>query len=467
MNQKIFSRMFALLLCLCLLPLSALAVSAEDDMTVTRSDFSLQVGGNADAFPQGQQSSLEAWEIYLKKIKLQGTVDTQRFLQPFSRVYFDGGLYLKDTMRLPFEYDGYYSFRYIKSPALAGSSVHFQMFNFFEFMLKPYYFMDVKTPYLALLMYPEASYIMAETFLAPIDEALAGEGSREVSYDALYALCEQLSAIAYEDIDYNQIYIYFTTMFIDLYSDDMYSADVVLEFLYSLESTLEYLDPEQKGMQITVDGDDETYTIGDTVVLSKTATSVNVHIPTPNGSDISFEYRYTSKDVGADLYMNFTWIMDEVTQVEAVLDAQDLPKEGETEAIGTVSLSLDGALRRENPLAGDFAFRYSRDAQEMPYNMSLGIDWIHPQTNEPALTLLYKAAMEQLDESALVDRPYDNQEDFFCLNESSLAEYEERFVKSIALAVMPFVIELPADIMADAIGLLNGDTSLLMLFGVY
>ena len=60
--------------------------------------------------------------------------DSQYFLQPVERLYVNGGVYLDNELRVPFEYDNYYTtFRYLRSPVLDGASVHFQFLNFFQF----------------------------------------------------------------------------------------------------------------------------------------------------------------------------------------------------------------------------------------------------------------------------------------------------------------------------------------------
>ena len=60
------------------------------------------------------------WEAFLSKLSLEGVIDVQRFLTNASRVYFDGGLCLNGKMTLPFVYDGYHSYRYVRADALRG-----------------------------------------------------------------------------------------------------------------------------------------------------------------------------------------------------------------------------------------------------------------------------------------------------------------------------------------------------------
>ncbi|MDD3336711.1 MAG: hypothetical protein PHI98_14570, partial [Eubacteriales bacterium] len=92
-------RLFALLLCLCLLPVTALG--EEPDMSVTRSDFQLSFKLHADAFPPDGQTDFSGWEEFLQKLSLEGVADTQRLLDPFDRAYFEGDLKLNGRSVIP------------------------------------------------------------------------------------------------------------------------------------------------------------------------------------------------------------------------------------------------------------------------------------------------------------------------------------------------------------------------------
>ena len=206
------TRILALCLCICLLPVVAFADRFEDvnDGTpVTHSDLELSFRLYADGYPDDGLMHYQDWENFLNKLGLRGSMDTQSFPNPFDRVYFDGGLYLNDKLTIPFEYDGYSSFRYVRSPALGGASVHFQMFNFFQFMLKPYFYMYMPTQYIALLLYPEAAVELWNRYTQPVTESIAGK--KNVSYADLLALCEKLNNVVLED-DYDKAYYFFTCL---------------------------------------------------------------------------------------------------------------------------------------------------------------------------------------------------------------------------------------------------------------
>ena len=65
----------------------------------------------------------------------------------------------------------------------------------------------------------------------------------------------------------------------------------------------------------------------------------------------------------------------------------------------------------------------------------------------------------------LADKTYDNQDDFFHLNESFIEEYKQRFLPTLALAALPIVVEMPAGIISDVVPFLY-ETGLLAFMGI-
>ena len=154
MKHRLFSRLCALALTLCLLaPLTpAGADTYLPDGEVTHADFSLGLSLHADGFP-ASTAHLADGETFLNKLRLRGSTDILALFTPDSRTYLKGALQLNGKDQIPFVLDGYHSYRYLISPALNNEPIFFQMHNFLEFMLKPYYYMELPTQYLALLLY--------------------------------------------------------------------------------------------------------------------------------------------------------------------------------------------------------------------------------------------------------------------------------------------------------------------------
>ena len=67
--------------------------------------------------------------------------------------------------------------------------------------------------------------------------------------------------------------------------------------------------------------------------------------------------------------------------------------------------------------------------------------------------------------TALVERAYDDQEDFFHLNESFIEEYKERFLPTLALAAAPIALEVPAGVLSDVIAYMD-ETGILAFMGI-
>jgi hypothetical protein len=84
----------------------------------------------------------------------------------------------------------------------------------------------------------------------------------------------------------------------------------------------------------------------------------------------------------------------------------------------------------------------------MPCHFSLEADWLHPATGKPALSLYYDADRMEANHSLFVEAAYP-QEDFFSLNEGSIAEYRERYLPTLTLALIPVALEMPADAWED------------------
>jgi len=461
--KSTFTRILALCLCICLLPVYAFAESRFEDVNdgtpVTHSDLELSFHLYADGYPDDGLMHYKDWETFLSKLSLRGSMDTQSFPNPFDRVYFDGGLYLNNKLTIPFEYDGYSSFRYLRSPALGGASIHFQMFNFFQFMLKPYYYMYMPTNYIGLLLYPEAAVEMWQKYAKPVAEAAAGEGDRLISYEALSALAAQLNDIILVD-DYSKAYYFITCLLTELGMD--WTA---LDKLAAWDVLLGYLDPDGKGMTIAASENAETWTVGETVIYEKAVSEDGVnhalYLPDPDGYEFSVEICQTSSDVTADLLILLDG--EEYFRVSAGIDG--LPAEGQLSAQGNAWAEFAGSALYEEIAPVHFQFDYSRTADAKPYDLSLSVNLINNETQRPCLGFDYKAAVQELPYTALVERAYDNQDDFFHLNESFLEEHKERFMTTLALAAAPIALELPAGVISDAIAYMD-ETGILAFLGI-
>jgi len=69
------------------------------------------------------------------------------------------------------------------------------------------------------------------------------------------------------------------------------------------------------------------------------------------------------------------------------------------------------------------------------------------------------------DESALVDRTYDNQNDFFHLNDNYLEEYKRDFALPLAFTAAPVLAEMPSGVLNDILRFCD-ETGILATLGI-
>ncbi|MCE5342825.1 MAG: hypothetical protein LLF96_04445 [Eubacteriales bacterium] len=499
MKHTFLARLCALALTLCLAAAPALSHAETwlPDGEVTHADFTLGLQLHADAFPQSQ-AHLNDWETFLRKLSLRGSMDALAMFTPNSRVYLDAALQLNGEDQFPFVYDGYYSYRYLLSPALGGEILYFQMYNFLEFMLKPYYYMELPTQYLALLLYPNAAYWLGDSYYTPVAEmltqarenalaaqeeasasAVAGandpttilvaspadaqedELTYNIPYEDLYELCETLDLIVNDDVDLSRAYFFFTCLLTDLYASDM-----TLEILGNLEYELDALDPDQNGMTVVQTPDSLTCTIGDTSVFTQTsdgdATAFTLTLPTAEGYELTLNYRWTPSATGAALSAALGVTSDGEQAILLTAEGEGLPQEGDLDGEGSLTLGVSGAMLESEPSPQTFTFAWSRDAAQKPYTLGATLNWLHPDTGKPALTLVFNGKLSTVDKSVFVDGDYP-QNDFFSLNETYLEGYKERLMKTMILKLTPIALEMPAGVIDDIFRFAD-DTDILVSF---
>jgi hypothetical protein len=525
----------ALVLFLTLAPALSNAETWLPEGEVTHADFTLGFQLHADAFPQST-AHLSDWETFLQKLTLRGSMDALAMFTPNSRVYLDGALQLNGEDQFPFTYDGYYSYRYLLSPAFSGEVLYFQMYNFLEFMLKPYYYMELPTQYLALLMYPEAAYWLGDSYYKPVAELLAqakddaltqqteaavtpvaasatpettvtdtavaettvadtaatdtvaqgasvgviggadgptaifvstpGSAAAEtliytIPYEDLYELCETLDLIVNDDTDLSRAYYFFTCLLTDLYASDM-----ALEILGNLEYELDALDPEQNGMTVVQTADTLTCTIGDTVVFTRSSTesetAMILTLPTAEGYVLTLDYRLTPSATGAALSVALGVTSDGEQAILLTAQGEGLPQEGDLSGEGKLTVAASGTALQSDVTPQTFTFAWSRDAAQKPYKLTATINWLHPATGLPAISILVDGTLSTVDRSVFKDGSYP-QNDFFSLNESFLEGYKERLMKTVALKLAPIVLQMPSGVIDDLFRFAD-DTDILVSF---
>ena len=473
MKHSRFVRLMALLLTICLLPTAALAygeVPVYQD-PVTRTDLQLNLKVVPEGFPEGTAADLKGWQEFLDKISFRGVLDSQNVLTDKVRGWFDGGLYVKEDLIVPFQVDVYFAFRYMISQAIKGESMFFKMENFLEFMMKPRYFMDLPTDYIALLMYPEATLDMRDRFYTPLAKLCQGKGDRTVSYDDLYDL-----ALSWEDMYMNdgdddyKMYFFFTCLLYQLgINYDVYDK------IGEMTAWLDVLDPEAAGMTITEKGGVATYTIGEYEVFTTDLDSTRnftLTLPDENGNLLTF----TSKENLHDDWNGDDWWMElaitlapeeeggeRENYLTLTVDCHDVPLRQLYLTGGSISISGDGSALQE-PFQADFRLYMERTDIQKPNSTKLSLHYLHPQTSQVCFAADLVLNMSEVPFTVLQERDYP-QEDLFHLNDEYLERIKENYIPSLAVSFLPVIAQMPAGVINDILRFAE-ETDILVSLGI-
>lgn len=471
MKRNLFTSLITLLLCFALLPGCALAYGDVPvfKVPVTRADMTITFDVHADAFPDDGAADYKGWETFLNKLAVKGKLDLQQPLTDDVRAWFDGGLYVKDSMTIPFQVDVYMKYRYLISRALRDESMYFQMDNFFEFMMKPRYYLELPTNLIALFLYPEASLTMRDRYYTPIAELCWGEGDRTVAYDDLYDLCLKWEDLYMNDADDTYKLYYFVTLL--LY--DLGINYDVYDQLGMMTDYLDLMDPEGKGLIITSKDGRETYTLGDTVVFVREigeARNFTLTLPNAEGSMLTLiSEEHLGSWEGDDLQLTLAITRqpeeggDPVNYLTLVLDMDDVPLREHYETNGTIRFTAEGEALSE-PFAADLRLICFRNDLDLPNFNRWTLSYMHPQTGKPCFTA--QAEMWQTEESyAVLQEHAYPQEDIFHLNDEYLQRVKSRYIPSVAVCALPLLAEMPAGVINDIIRF-AGETNLLATLGL-
>jgi hypothetical protein len=344
--------------------------------------------------------------------------------------------------------------------------------------------MELPTQYLALLLYPNATYYLAESYYTPVSEmiaeareeagatletdsyldaeaenepdaadeteALAAQGlTYVIPYERLYELCEGLDYVTTDDDGYYRVYYYFDTLLAALYA-----SEIMTDTLSNLEAVLDVLDPEQNGMTVVETGESLTCTIGQTEVFRKTVTGgvteISLRLPVPLNYELTFDYRRENTGNENRISASASVVNEGALAVSLTLTGEGLPAEGALGGEGSVTAVMDGYVFEQVPPAQTIAFRWSRTAAQLPYELSLTADWINPQTGLPALSVYFNGSLSARDKSVFQEVVYE-QNDFFGLNDMFLREHKERWAKTIGLYLLPIALQMPGGVIDDMV----------------
>lgn len=417
--------------------------------TALHADYQLTFSLNADNIPFDKTFHYADWQKLLQKLSLSGSVTSYQF--PFPQGYYKhkGWLNLNGKHAISLNMQSIGTHRYLTSNALGGDSLFFQMDNFFEFMTKPTYFgINAQIP--ALFLYPEATLYLAQLYEDQFAPYFAGEGSRSISYEQLHEMALGLNAISLNEEDFNQPYRFLTSLL-----SGLYLHHEVNERIGMLDTYLDFLDPEKKGLTVDVEGDKEVWSIGGRTVYASEKDgdffSFKLTLPDENGNTLTVFWNY-APDIEGNAQLEASVITDngEAETISLRLLVSGLPLGDFTSAAGTVQLSLGGKYLRDS--AGEYHFRYSinRSAAALPYHTDVSLELMHPETALPAFTVNLSADVSEMPAADFkAPKIREGLSDFFRLNETVISQYVELYGATAVTALVPFMLEIPSGVLND------------------
>jgi len=470
--RTMIRRLVLIILCLAV-PCAAMAQSEDAADAVVHAAFTMGLGLHADGFPTANQH-LADWEKFLDTLTLTGSLDGRNILKPDSRVFMQTALCLDGEEIIPFTFDNYGRERYMISPMLRDEPVLFYMYSYIEFMMKFYFYLGLPSNYIALLTYPDALWDILNGYATPVADAMTsahaaaleaqGDDAPEtltytIPYADMLALCNALNAMVTEDTRYKRV-----RWFLDALLADLYVSEAVLETATQFDLLLMALDPEMQGMTVTETAEVMTCTIGGQEIFAKSVsggeTEINFRLPMADGALVSFSYQGETHGDAVQVSAKFAVTAGEDTLFWATVDGDGLPAQGALGGEGQLSFAVGGSVVGDEPPAQAVSFAWSCTADELPYDLNVTLNWLHPQTGNPAASLYLSAAVQASDASVFVDQAYP-MDHFFGLNPDKLLEYKERWTNSIIAYLTPLALSMPVGVMDDVVSFLL-DSDLLL-----
>ncbi len=463
MKNRTLVRLLCALLAACMLPIGALAATGDIplDQPITDTDFSVSLQLNANAFPESS-SRLTDWESFLKRVTVTGSAVGMDLLGRNNRLRLLADVNLDGKSVLPLHHEQYAWYYYLTSPVFGEDTLHFQMNNFFGFMLKPYFFMGLPTQYIGLLLYPMSTAEMIRMYYDPLAAICEGTGERTIPYDELRALCLKLDENMTSDWSANA-YNYIRALLLDMGGDEMTIAG-----LSELEGYLDELDPEKAGLTIHPHGNQTDYLMGGRTLLTVKRTgeafSVALDLPKKDDYELKVNVSWTPTVDGAALDATLHILKGEEDAMLLRIAGDGMPTADNLEGEGNVTAEMSGSMAYSNPAPVKLHFTWYKSQKELPYDLHFSVGYLHPETGLEALTLFFSG---KLSEGTAAELDYDTpiQEDFFRMNNDKLAAFREKYAKNIALVLAPVVLQMPSGVIDSVMDFLLQSDILYAFFG--
>lgn len=437
-------KLLAILLCVLCFTSFALAEPAK------QMQYKLHLSVDNTAFPANIHKD---WKAFLEKFSVSGEMCFESLFTKQEKIDGTAHIFVRDKKLLHIEHLGNQQYVSINSHSLGYKIWYFNFHNFYEFMLKPYFFMGLPTQYIALLAYPFGAYKAISNMQQFLAEHIYKAESTEISFEELQTIAQAMSAF------FDEEYISYQFM-----RSLMMESGLFEGLYYDFQSAEEYLETIAmgEGMQVVVEDGVSIYTLAEQEILriEKTANGkqLHLHMPTgPSGMEYVLDINQTFTENTQNITAKFSIIMDEVESVYYTLEASDLPTATSTENHANIKLATGGDMIGEEK-----ALQFGLDLQKQGENINAILSFIDPASQKKVISLHAEATITDATE-AVKERPFVN-EDFFSLNDVALKTLKGDlypYIKSIAL---PMLLETPIGVLQDILHFLDSSGILSTIF---
>lgn len=442
MRHAFKRRLISSLVCLCLV-LSLSTGYAKEEKPVSSTDFTLAVSLEPSAFANAG-SRIKDWATFLDKLSLKGTLLAHDFVGDDEQLQLDAELLLSGKSVLPLQMNYVNSSVWVNSPALGKRTVQGSMLNFFEFMLKPYFFMGMRTDLVSLLLYPKGTAWVGRAYYNKLDQVIGGKKSYTVPYQKLHELCLELDDLMFNE-DFLRPYRLVRQMLLGLAQEES-----TLTALGDLESWLDMLDPDQKGLSVKVKGGQTQYVIGEKTLMTRTnnkkGNHVQLSLPDTEGRLLEVDYLSGGSDWSLKLCVTRETGENGLT---LFAQASGLPQQDEPTGKGEIRLGCSGAAL-EGGLDLTLPFGWTTDTSVTPRKTTWTLSLIVPDTGKTGATVtLTEQTTQDVGRDAFAYQKAPNEFDIFGMNGPVLHELIDDIKKPMLLTLLPILLEMPAGVIND------------------
>lgn len=419
-------------------------------------DYSARFEINEDGFKQ-LTPNYKDWKNYIEKFNLIGTIKYADLFNEHERINAYNILRINDKFMLDFDYKGSQQYYWLHSNVL-NEKLHFNAHNYYEFMLKGYFFLNLPTQKIALLTYPFGIYSAFKPFndfiknyIDPIDHDMV---------------------IPYSDLESNVVgikkffdtesicYQFFRTASIESGISDLVYYDFVTadEYLKSFA--------EGEDMYVTIDGDTKIFTLAGYEIIrykkSEKTTDISINLPTSLNeigyvSNIRINKNSNNNyDIDASLSLN----MDESEYLKMSATISDFGLGIRKNADGEIKISVggDGLGYTEN------LYLKHKIENLSDKNSKLRLSYIDSDSQKELISLNVDIKKNDVEAGSQIFEEAYNQEDYFSINDQTLKGRRHAIKMYAKKAIIPLIMETPARVIDDVFDYMDNSGLLSVLF---